>query len=394
MKPRMDRPLRSALVLSFVAHVLVVAFAPVDLHEIDPAEKPLTVRITAMPPPPTARTVPPVPTAQKVAAKPKPRRAVPKADTTVAALSTPDPDPEPPPAPAAEPPQEPVAEKPSEPEAPKQEEKVADAPQAEPAPELPEPMSTASASQYLLEAPDPAEAVPIPPQKSKGQQQLEALPRLIDLNYKAAYAHGENYPMPVGTFKLRFEHADGRYELRTFGQASGLFRFLYPGVLRMKSVGRLSERGLEPELFEMNRERQGQEPRVRRVEFDREAKLIRLNDKPPVPMEGEVFDVLTFIVQFYFAVPESDEVSLQVVSPTRVDVYTLKRAGKETLDTPQGQIETEIWKGSRKSAPGEAEFWLAPSWHYIPFKVRLTDERERKASFELDSVAVESKPAS
>jgi hypothetical protein len=371
-----------ALAVSLVAHLLVAAFAPIRPPEIDPTEKPLTARITAMPPPPVPKAAAPVPTAQRKA-KPKPKRpATPAQGVTVAALPAKEPLVEP----AAPPEPEPVTQKAPEPEAPKEPEKVAEV-KPEPAPaELPEPTSTASASNYTL-----AELEAMKP-KSKGQQQLDALPRVIDLNYKAGYAQGENYPMPVGNFKLRFEHADGKYELRTFGQASGLFRFIYPGVLRMKSVGQLSERGLEPEVFEMNRERQGQEPRVRRVEFDRAAKLIRLQDKPPVPIEGQVFDVLTFIVQFYFAVPESNEVTLQVVSPTRVDAYTLTRSGKETLKTPQGDIETEIWKGARKSAAGQAEFWLAPSWHYIPFKVKMTDEQERKASFDLDSVAVEAKP--
>jgi outer membrane biosynthesis protein TonB len=382
-----DRRLWVALAVSLIGHVLVAAFAPVDPPETDPNEKPLTARLTAMPAPPVPQAAAPVPTAQPKA-KPKPKRVAPPPPpgTAVAALPANEPLLEP----AAPAPAEPVAEKAPEPETPKPEEKVAQAPKPEPVPELPTPTSTASASGYTegeLNAMTTKE-------KSKGEKQLEALPRMIDLNYKAGYAQGENYPMPVGAFKLRFEHAGGKYELRTTGQASGFFRFMYPGVLRMKSVGKLSERGLEPDYFEMNRERQGQDARVRKVEFDREAKLIRLNDKPPVPIEGPVFDVLTFIVQFYFAVPDTDEVTLQVVSPTRVDAYTLKRTGKETLDTSQGKIETEVWKGSRKSTAGEAEFWLAPSWHYIPFKVRMTDEKERKASFELESVAVEAKPAS
>ena len=178
--------------------------------------------------------------------------------------------------------------------------------------------------------------------------------------------------------------------MRTTGQASGFFKMMYPGVLRMKSIGKLTGDGIAPDSFEMVREREGKDAKPRKVVFDREAKLIRLNEKEPVPMIGPVFDVLTFIVQFYFSIPgDKTEVTFQVVSPTRVDAYTLKRGEKETLDTPQGKIETEIWRGSRNTAAGSAEFWLAPSWHYIPFKVRMTDEKDRRASFDLDSVAVE-----
>ncbi len=383
---RTDKQLTAALALSAFAHALFVAFAPVEPPDMTATETIITTRIVSMPPPPLAKLTPPAPAAPPKPKPPRPKAAKPAPDTTVASLPSltsnapapPPTTPEPDPAPIV------VAEQ-TPPK--KEDEKVAPVePEKEPLKDEPLPMTTAYASGDPNKTPGKVA-------KSKGEQQLEALPRLIDLNYKAAYAQGDAYPMNVGNLKLRFQHADGKYELTTMGQASGFFRFVYPGVLRMKSVGKLTERGLEPDAFEMAREREGGQARPpRKVVFDREAKLIRLNDKPPVPIEGQVFDVLTFIVQFYFAVPDADEVTLQVVSPTRVDAYTLKRGGKETLDTPQGKIETEIWRGARKSSAGEAEFWLAPSWHYIPFKVRMTDEKDRKASFDLESVAVEANP--
>ncbi len=375
-----DHRLVAALAFSVIAHWVFVSFAPIELPDNEEKSTVLTTRIMAMPAPPVAAlSAPKAPAAKSV---PKKKSAPPKPGVAVAQLpaaifeASPEPVvepfaekvPEPTPSPATEPAKEPE---------PKGEEKIAEKapePKVEP---VPEPV---------------AEAPKVDPNSAEGKaaQRLAELPRLIDLNFKAAYAQGDAYPMPIGNFKLRFEHADDKYELRTTGQASGFFKMMYPGVMRMKSIGKLTSDGIAPDAFEMVREREGKDVKPRKVVFDREAKLIRLNEKEPVAMTGPVFDVLTFIVQFYFSIPgDKNEVTFQVVSPTRVDAYTLKRGEKETLDTPQGKIETEIWRGSRKESAGSAEFWLAPSWHYIPFKVRMTDEQNRKASFDLDSVAVE-----
>jgi hypothetical protein len=364
-----------ALAFSALAHWVFIVLAPIDPPSVD-KDTVITAKIAYMPAPPAAKA--PAPAAEAPPkAKPKKAKVAPKVVPGTAVVSPPLPD-EPKP---KEP--EKVAEAPvstPEPPAPVEEPKVAQAEPVKPVePEPTQAMSSADASAGMF--PEPI--------LSNEAQRLAALPRLIDLNYKAAYADGDNYPMPVGQFKMRFEHESGKYELKTMGQASGLFRFLYPGVLRMKSSGRLTEQGIVPEEFSMLREREGRENKPRKVVFDHEAKLIRLNDKPPVPMEGPVFDALTFIVQFYFALPEGDRVTMQVVSPTRLDAYTLTRGGREILDTPQGKIEMEVWRGSRKASEGMAEFWLAPSWHYVPFRVRLTDDKNRKAYFDLDSIAVE-----
>jgi Protein of unknown function (DUF3108) len=371
-----DKRILIALAFSVIAHWVFVTFAPIELPDGEEKSTVLTTRIMAMPAPPVA--APPAPKIA-TAAKPKAKKpAPPKPGVAVAQLPTP----------VAELVPEPIVETPVavEPE-PKVEEKIADkAPEPEPKIELPqEPVAEAPKA----EPPGLPKVDPNSPE-GKAAQRLAELPRLIDLNFKAAYAQGDAYPMPVGNFKLRFEHEADKYELRTTGQASGFFKMMYPGVLRMKSIGKLTNDGIAPDSFEMVREREGKDVKPRKVVFDREAKLIRLNDKEPVAITGPVFDVLTFIVQFYFSIPgDKNEVTFQVVSPTRVDAYTLKRGEKETLDTPQGKIETEVWRGSRKASAGSAEFWLAPSWHYIPFKVRMTDDQDRRASFDLDSVAVE-----
>jgi hypothetical protein len=89
-----------------------------------------------------------------------------------------------------------------------------------------------------------------------------------------------------------------------------------------------------------------------------------------------------------------------------MDVYTLDRTGVEEIEAPTGPVEsssgtrtmqkvkTEVWKGSRKpdgdgKPNGGAQFWLAPEWHYVPFRIKVVNAQGRSASFELVGVNAE-----
>ena len=134
--------------------------------------------------------------------------------------------------------------------------------------------------------------------------------------------------------------------------------------------------------------------------------MLRVPDKDPIPFEGAPHDPLTWIVQFYFAMPKGDKVTISVGTSRRMDVYTLEKSGEEEIDAPTGaldpvtgqraleKVKTQVWKGSRKpdadgKPSGNAQFWLAPAWHYVPFRIKLVSAQGRSASFELTAVAAE-----
>jgi hypothetical protein len=89
-----------------------------------------------------------------------------------------------------------------------------------------------------------------------------------------------------------------------------------------------------------------------------------------------------------------------------MDVYTLVREGDEEIDVPVGdadpitglratkKVMTQVWKGARKPDPdgkpqGSAQFWLAPEWHYVPFRLKVVSPQGRSASFDLTGISAE-----
>ncbi|MEN9559552.1 MAG: hypothetical protein RLZZ502_763 [Pseudomonadota bacterium] len=347
-----------ALALSVLVHLVLALFITVEPPEPPEAPK-LTARFEALPPPPSAGAKPP-----KAVKKTTTKPVLVTSAAPVAYL------PEPEPADAEE---VLLAVAPLE----KLEKKDSSAPTV--APE--KPVETQALAQTV------AEPEKMPEPKPKTRQ--ETLPRVIDLQYSAGLSKNGSYPMTVGNLTLRFTHEAGRYELSTVGRARGFFAIMYPGALKMISRGTITEKGIRPDKFTLER---NDPSKTRHVVFDWEKKLVTIRDKEPVPISEPTFDALTFIIQFYFSMPnhvKGEPVTLQVASPTRLDEYTLKREEEVSLQTPLGEIHTERWLGTRKTAIGQAEFWLAPKWHYIPFKVALTSEHGDTAVFSLETVAAE-----
>lgn len=352
------RKLVAALIASVVAHAVIGLFA--DAEPPEEQIKPLAARLMPLPPPPVAAVTPPAPKPKaKPKQKPKPRPIT----TEVAPVAIVVPEPAPEPVPEAA-----VA--------------AADPVPAAPAPEaLPTPP-----------APEPEPVPPPPPARMP--------PKKIDLGYTAFLGEQK---FEVGPVNLSFTHEAGRYKLNVRGRGRGLAALLYPGTFTGESTGQITADGLRPDKFV---EERGNPDKRREAIFDHEKGVLRVADKDPIPFEGSPHDPLTWIVQFYFAMPKGDKVTISVGTSRRMDVYTLEKSGEEEIDAPTGavdpatgqraleKVKTQIWKGSRKpdadgKPNGNAQFWLAPAWHYVPFRIKLVSAQGRSASFELTAVAAE-----
>ncbi len=354
------RKFAAALMASLLVHVILGAFVTVE----PPEEKmlPLTARFMQLPPPPV-----PV-AAAKPAPKAKPKVAKPRMVTAAQA-------------PVAVAVVEPIVES-------------IPAPEPEPAAA---PIVEAVKPEPILEpipAPPPVVEPPLAPPPERMP------PKKIELGY-TAYLGEQKFE--VGPIHLTFTHDNGRYKLKVTGRGRGLAALLYPGTFTGESEGQITAEGLRPDKFT---EERGNPDKRREVIFDHINHVIRIPDKEPIPFEGAAHDPLTWIVQFYFAMPKGDAVTLSVGTSRRLDVYNITRIGDEVIDAATGEpdpltgkratkpINTQLWKGVRKpdadgKPNGSVQFWLSPEWNYIPFRIKLVNAQGRSASLELTAVSTE-----
>ena len=337
------RKLIAALIVSVLLHLVFGSFA--DFEPPEDKSLPLIAKFVQLPPPPVATSTP--------VAKPKPK-AKPRATPSVVAEA-------------------PVAIAPPE-------------PAAEAVATVPEPVAVAEAKpEPVVEPPAPA---PEPPPVLPPPPPARMPPKKIDLAYTAFLGEQK---FEVGPVNLSFTHDAGRYKLVVKGRGRGLAALLYPGTFTGESEGQITAEGLRPDKFT---EERGNPDKRRETIFDHEKGLLRIPEKDPIPFEGAPHDPLTWIVQFYFAVPKGDKVTFSVGSSRRMDVYTLERMGEEKIESPAGEVTAQIWKGGRKPEAdgkpnGSAQFWLVPDWHYVPFRLKVVSPQGRSATFELTAVSAE-----
>jgi len=326
------RGLLIGLAASLAVHV-VFSFWPHDERDV-PEAVPLQATITELPPPPKPTAV------AKTTPRPKPQRTT--------AL----------PAPVA------VPETP-----------VADTPEAAPV----EPTANA-----LAMAAEPlAEEVPAAPSAAAPEPPPKALPRRVDLVYKAFLGtHG----FLIGEAIYRFEHEGNEYRITTVGEAKGLAALFLRGQGKLESRGHITASGLQPLEFSVER---GSRERRETAIFDWEAGIVTLHEDKTEALDLPTFDPLALMWQAYFSPPVDDQQTMSIATTRRVSRYTIVREGEENITWPQGEIATERWHRRSEDGKTDAYIWLAPAMRYVPIKLRVTATNRGTLEALLDSIRVD-----
>lgn len=338
----MRKTLLVALVLSVLLHV-AWTFWPVE-RPSDEDSTVLQATLTEMPPPPVPRAEPTPVTPAKTQAPPKitrkraPSRTVRSAPAVAIDV----------PAPVAE-------------------ESQGTSADATPAPAI---------------ADTPTIAAPTENTASE-QPRIVELPPRVDLAYKV-FLGTEGFM--IGDATYRFEHEGDRYRISTVGQARGLAALIIRGTGKIESRGRITEHGLRPYEFAIER---GSADRREVAYFDWDAGNVVLHDGARAQLEAPAFDPLTILWQPYFSPLGKGDQTFTLATTRRVTRYTLTLEAEETIAWPRGTIATERWHRRSDDGNTDAWFWLAPSMHYIPIKMRVTRTSRGTLEVLLDSIHVD-----
>ena len=335
-----------ALALSLLLH-LVWSMWPVEwTRDVTPDEPALTATLTEMPPPPPAAPPPPVErvvSPPPVVPKARPVRSR-RAHAAVIAVPTPS---APGNAQAAAP---------------------QDATDA-----------TASATPGTGASEPSLAGVVIGPPAADATPPVVLPPRL-DLAYKVFFG---TQRFMIGEATYRFERDSDQYRISTVAQPRGLAALIVHGKGLVESRGTITPQGLKPYEFAVER---GSADKREVAYFDWDAGNVVLNGGDLVPLEAPAFDPLTILWQPYFAPPSRDDQTFSLATTRRVARYTLSLAGEETIAWRNGDIATQRWHEVSDDGKTEGWFWLAPSMHYIPVKMRVTRTSRGTLEVLLDAI--------
>jgi hypothetical protein len=172
-------------------------------------------------------------------------------------------------------------------------------------------------------------------------------------------------------------------------QARGLAALLVHGRGRVESRGRITPEGLKPALFAVER---GEQSKREEARFDWDAGRIVLKDEQSRPLDALTFDPLTVLWQSYFTPPDGDVYRFSLATTRNVYRYTVTREGHERMTWRGGEVDTERWHRVNEDNRTEAWFWLAPSMHYIPVKIRVTQTSRGTLEVLLDAIRTDASP--
>ena len=228
--------------------------------------------------------------------------------------------------------------------------------------------------------------VVIAPPAHEAKPPVELPPR-VDLAYKVFFG---TQGFMIGDATYRFEHDGDRYRISTVAQARGLAAIFVHGKGRVESRGVITPQGLEPYEFVVER---GSADRREVAYFDWDAGNVVLNGGDLTPLERPAFDPLTILWQPYFSPPSRDDQTFTLATTRRVARYTLSFEGEETLAWRDGEVATQRWHERSDDGRTEGWFWLAPSLHYIPIKMRVTRTSRGTLEARLDAIRTDANDA-
>ena len=182
--------------------------------------------------------------------------------------------------------------------------------------------------------------------------------------------NGLNVGKVVHTWQMQNNH----YSLTSIAQATGIFSLIKSGKLVQTSQGSLTENGLTPDAFWIQRGQSADS--TESAQFDYQNKMLTFgssqNSQTVALPEGSQ-DLLSFIYQIATAPPQSGKFQMYITNGRKLDSYEYQVIGEEMLNLPMGQVRTLHLSRVHGANEDGTDFWLALDKHNLPVKIRFTD---------------------
>lgn len=179
----------------------------------------------------------------------------------------------------------------------------------------------------------------------------------------------------VGVTHISYQaQADGSYVINSVSEAQGLLSLFLSDKLVQRSEGQVTENGLRPTQFLYQ---YGDKANKKQLAlFDWQAGQLTLQTGKGTktePLPAGTQDLLSFMYQFMF-VPPLEQMQLSVTNGKSLSAYTYSFEGEEQLSTKMGDIKTLHILKKGDDGEEKTELWLAVDYHYLPVKMRKTDD--------------------
>lgn len=182
--------------------------------------------------------------------------------------------------------------------------------------------------------------------------------------------------LTIGHVSETYSRTGDTYAIRSVTRSEGALKVFLDDQLTMQSSGRVVDSGLQPLAFSQRRAHT--DKGAIHATFDWAHGLMHTqygdNDKE-IPLPDATQDRISVMYQFMNLHP-GRTVTLPMSNGRKVDVYTYRLVGEESLATPAGRFDTLHYERVTESAKeGKAQVWLAKDRFNFPVRVVFDDPK-------------------
>ncbi len=228
----------------------------------------------------------------------------------------------------------------------------------------------------VLKENQPIQETPEPPaQIEKPQQKVTApfpLPEQAEIQFNLY--KGEN-GLNVGKVVQTWQIQNNRYSLTSVAQATGIFSLIKSGKFVQTSQGKLTDNGLEPDAFWIQRGQSADSTESAQLNHrNKTLTLSSAQNTTTLPLPDGTQDLLSFTYQIALNPPKTGQkIKLFITNGRKLDSYEYQVIGEELLELPQGKTKTLHLSKVHNPNEDGTDIWFGIEQYYLPVKIRFTD---------------------
>jgi hypothetical protein len=223
-------------------------------------------------------------------------------------------------------------------------------------------------------APEPPQQLALAASTSAIAATVHGLPRRGRITYTLYYGEERH---PVGNVVQTWEAEAGTYVLTSAAESTGIVELVWPQRLRYVSRGKVTQRGMQPDSFQVSRTRRGRSETAGAL-FDWSAGSLSYGhpqSRKSAPLPADAQDLVSFIFQLVLAPPEPGRYVVPIATGSRFENYDLEVFAEQRIETPLGTLRTLPVRQVPRPGDGSIEIWLAADYRYLPVRIRHYDRR-------------------
>ncbi|MBT1445988.1 DUF3108 domain-containing protein [Shewanella sp. JM162201] len=200
----------------------------------------------------------------------------------------------------------------------------------------------------------------------------------------------------IGLGKAHFSLPQGKDNYYEYLFTSELSLLILSDERSIKSKFRLTERGLEPMVF--NHQRTGTGPDFsEQVAFLKDKSIVRSNYKGEhveLPFTDKLFDTMMVQLQFRMdLLAGSEKLEYHMVKDNEVDEYSFKRVGPEAITIDGKTYNTLKLEVIRDNNKRKTVVWMAPELAYLPVRMTHFEKGDKQLDVQLTGYRFTQTPA-